>query len=103
MAADAAPAVANEMITIPAARLAELEAEITTLKERLAKRSHYNISNLREYDAAHPEKKRESTKKYKAAHREEINARRRELYRLKKVAAAGGGTPGHTDASTAQN
>lgn len=96
----AAPA---EMVLISAARLAELEAEIVSLKERVAKRAHYNISNLREYDAAHPEKKREATKKYKAEHRTEINARRRELYRLKKTAAAASGSSGQVDASTAPN
>ena len=103
MAADAAPA---EMVMISAELLEDLKAEVVSLKERLAKRTHYNIANLREYDAAHPEKKREATKKYKAEHRSEINARRRELYRLKKAAAGGGGAgeaPGHPDASIAPN
>ena len=97
MAADAAPA---EMVMISAAALEDLKAEVVSLKERLAKRMHNNIPRLREYDAAHPEKKREATKKYKAEHRAEINARRRELYRLKK---AGTESPGHPTAATAPN
>lgn len=75
----------EEMVLVPASRLAELEAENATLKERLAIRNHNNIARLRQYDSEHPEKKRESTKKYKTEHRAEINARRRELYRLKKA------------------
>lgn len=76
------------MVTISAARLAELEEA----EKRLAKRNHSNLERLRAYREANPEKvaalNAESSKRYKEAHREQYNARRRELRRLKKEAAA---------------
>ena len=76
------------MVTITVARLAELEAA----EKRLAKRNHSNLERLRAYAEANPEKvaalNAASSKRYKEAHREEYNARRRELRRLKKEAAA---------------
>lgn len=75
------------------ARIAELETQVAALtadnaalKERLAKRGHHDIDKLNAYNAAHPEKAAARSKKYKEAHREEYNARRRELYRLKRAA-----------------
>jgi hypothetical protein len=92
---------ATEMITIPAARLAELEAiaaEVSTLKERIKKLNHNSIDRVKKYYAENPEeaaaRAAERSKKYKAAHRETYNARRRELRRLKKEAAAAAAAPG---------
>lgn len=56
------------MVTIPARRLAELEAAEARLKEQRAKNTHHV---------------KQSISKDREAH----NARRRELYRLKKAAA----------------
>jgi hypothetical protein len=80
-----------EMVTIPAARLAELEAAVDTLKAKLAKRMNNNPERLKAYNAAHPNKVRERSRLYREAHREEYNARRRELRRLKKEAAPDSG------------
>lgn len=77
-----------EMVTIPAARLAELEATVETLRSKLAKRMNNNPDRINAYNVAHPEKARERSRLYREAHREEYNARRRELRRLKKEAAA---------------
>lgn len=76
-------------VTIPATHLAALEAEIASLKARLAKRMNNNLERLKAYTDAHPDRKREATKRWKDEHREAYNARRRELRRLKK---AGEGT-----------
>ena len=79
MAADA-----TEMVTISAARLAELLKTETRFKAR----AHANIDSLREKYTPPPEvhAKRMLEKYHK--NKEEINARRRERYRLKKEAAA---------------
>lgn len=91
------------MVTIPARRLAELEEQVTDLQARLAKRNNSNLGRLRAYAEANPEKMSAQSaaraKRYKEAHREEYNARRRELRRLKKEAAAT--SPGATDAVAA--
>ena len=89
------------MVTITAARLAELEAA----EKRLAKRNHSNLERLRAYTEANPEKisaqSAARVKRYMEAHREEYNARRRELRRLKKeaAAAAAGASTGLTGAA----
>ncbi len=77
-----------EMVTIPAARLAELEATVETLRSKLAKRMHTNIDRLITYQKENPTKVLEKKREYFARNREEINARRREAYRKKKEAAA---------------
>ena len=85
-------ATATEMVTIPAARLAELEATVDTLKAKLHKRNHCDSERLKAYKEAKPElfaaSSAESSKRYKEKNREAYNARRRELYRLKKGGAA---------------
>ena len=72
------------------ARIAELEAQVVDLQARLAKRNHNNRERLKAYREANPEKAAESNaasaKRYKEAHREAYNARRRELRRLKREA-----------------
>ena len=80
------------MVTISAARLATLEQQVADLQARLAKRNHSNLERLKAYREANPEAAAASTaaaaKRYKETHREEYNARRRELRRLRKAAAA---------------
>ena len=71
----------EEMITIP-------KAEYEALKEKLKKRMFSNPDRINAYNKAHPEKHRAAVQRWKDAHREEYNARRRELRRLKKEAAA---------------
>ena len=92
MAAAAAPI---EMVTISAARLAELEAlvDITAeMKKKLLKFNHSKVERVREYDREHPEKVRERVNRHREKHRDTYNAHRREQRRLKKEAAAA--TPG---------
>jgi hypothetical protein len=69
-------------------RIAELEAQVADLKARLAKRGNHNLEKINAYNATHPDKAAARSKKYKEAHREAYNARRRELYRLKRAADA---------------
>lgn len=80
MAADAAPA---GMVMISAERLAELVKTETRFKAK----AHANIDSLREKytPPADVHAKRMLEKYHK--NKEEINARRRERYRLKKEAA----------------
>lgn len=85
----ATTASAAPMVVIPADRLAAMETEIALLKERLAKRTHHNISSLRAYDAANPDKKAERSRLSKEKNRDAYNARRRELRRLKKIGEGG--------------
>lgn len=82
----------TEMVTIPAARLAELEAQVAALSEKLTKRNHSNMARLKAYIEANPEKaaaaQAAGAKRYKERNRDAYNARRRELRRLKREAAA---------------
>jgi hypothetical protein len=89
----------TEMVTIPAARLAELEAlaaTAETLRSKLAKRNHSDPERLKACKEANPElfaaSSAASSKRFKEKNRDAYNARRRELYRLKK----GGGGQGPT-------
>lgn len=77
---------APEMITIPAARLAALEAEIAALRAKVKKRNNNSIERLMAFKLANPEKAAENaaraaerSKKNKEKNRDVINARRREL------------------------
>jgi hypothetical protein len=83
MAADAAPAAATGMVMISAARLAEL----VKTESRFKAKAHANIESLREKytPPADVHAKRMLEKYHK--NKEEINARRRDRYRLKKEAA----------------
>ena len=74
----------TEMVSISAARLAELEAAAA----KIAKQREKNKEIRREYEQAHPEKAVARYNRWYAANREEINAKRREKRRLKKEAAA---------------
>jgi len=78
----------EQTVTISAARLAELEAaaqQAQELKEKLDKRNNNNLERLAAYNQAHPEKAAERVKKCIAKNRDEINARRREKYKQKKL------------------
>jgi len=95
----------TETVMITVARLRELEAAAAALPvvaAKLAKRTHNDIGKLRAYDAAHPEKAAERRKKYDDAHREEVNAKRREKRRLARLAPGSADAvvqpPGSTDA-----
>lgn len=84
----------TEMVTIPAARLAELETEVTTLKERVKKLNHNTLDRLNKYYTENPTeaaaRAAERSKKCKATNRDAYNARRRELYRMKKETSTAG-------------
>lgn len=97
-AAAGSTTVETEMVTIPAARLAELEAlaaAAETLRSKLAKRNHTNIDRLITYQKENPEKVLEKKREYFARNRAEINARRREAYRKKKEATTAIGETVH--------
>lgn len=80
----------EEMILVPKAEMDRLRE----LEEKLKKRMFSNPERINAYNKAHPEKHRAAVQRWKDAHREEYNARRRELRRLKKEAAASGLTAG---------
>jgi hypothetical protein len=89
--------VPEHMVMISASRLATLEAAATRLakaEEQLAKRNNRNLARLLAFKEANPEKAAElavaRSKRYMEANRDAVNARRRELRRLKK--ASGGVT-----------
>jgi hypothetical protein len=89
----------SDLVTISAERLKELEAAaaaIPILKEKLKKANHCDIDKINAYNKAHPEKAAERSKRCKEKNREAYNARRRELYRLKKE----GGSTAPADASS---
>lgn len=78
--------MAEEMVTIPAARLAELEALAKSLPETIEKSiKEYEKKKLEALRASDTlEKRTARNKRYIDANREAYNARRRERYRLKK-------------------
>ena len=81
----------SDTVTITVERLKELEAaaaELPILKEKFKKANHSDIARLNAYNKANPEKVLERTKRYKDKDRDAYNARRRELRKLKKEAAA---------------
>ena len=86
----------TEMVTITAERfrqLEEAEALLAEAQERLKKRNNNNIERLRAYIQENPEKAKEraveKSKRYKEKNREAYNARRRELYKIKKAQSPG--------------
>jgi len=74
----------EQTVLISAARLAELEA----LEAKATARNEQKLAALKKYNKEHPEKAAARAKRFKELNRDVYNARRRELYRLKK---AGGG------------
>lgn len=79
------------MVTITAARLAELEQQVTDLQARLAKRNHSNLERLRAYKEANPNREEapsnDRVKRWYERNREEYNAKRREKRRQAREAA----------------
>ena len=78
-----------DTVTISVERLRELEQaenELIIATEKMKKANHSDIKRLRAYDKSHPEKPRERYNRFISTHREAYNARRRELYKLKKDA-----------------
>ncbi|NDE17775.1 hypothetical protein EBZ80_22885 [bacterium] len=84
MSAAAGSTTDTEMVTIPAARLAELEALETKIKEKKTSRLGY----LRALDKEDTAQMLARTQRYRNKDRDAYNARRRELYKKKKEAAA---------------
>ncbi len=78
----------EQTVTISAARLAELEAAEAKLKARKAA----GLEDLKKFAEAHPENAKERYKRYVEKNKEAINARRRELYKQKKIANQNGNT-----------
>ena len=75
------------MVAISLEQLREFEAavaEVAVLKAKRAKRVTNKLEDARTFDVEHPEKAAERRKRYKEAHREELNAKRREKRRLAK-------------------
>jgi len=71
----------SETVTISAARLQELEA----MEAKIKAKNEKDTLRIIQYDKEHPGAAAVRSKRCKALHREEYNARRRELYRLKKA------------------
>lgn len=87
----AATADAGPYVTIPAARLAELE-ELAAFARKIKERNAAELSRVKTQDKSHPEKVAARVKRYKDKDRAAYNARRRELYRLKREAEAAAAT-----------
>lgn len=75
------------MTTISIQELEELKAKAAKIDERNKK----GLDRLHKIDKEHPEKVLERMRKYLDKNRDAYNARRRELRRLKKEAAAAAG------------
>lgn len=96
-----AAATATEMVTIPAARLAELEALAATAREIKAKKAERLAAVTERYKQT-PERVLERVKRYQNKDREAYNARRRALRQLRKEAAAAaapGDLPGASESA----
>lgn len=94
-------AAATAMVTIPAARLAELEALAATAREIKAKKAERLAAVTERYKQT-PEHVLERAKRYQNKDRDAYNARRRELRRLRKEAAAAaapGDSPGASEST----
>jgi hypothetical protein len=95
-----ATATATEMVMISAARLAELEALAAVAREVKTKQAERLASVVERYKQT-PERVLARVKRYQNKDREAYNARRRELRRLKKEAAAAtpGDSPGASEST----
>jgi LPS sulfotransferase NodH len=80
----------EETVTISVHRLKELEqaaALLVTVQEKLNKRMNNSVERMNAYNKENPRKAAERSKKCKAENREAYNARRRELYHLRRGAS----------------
>jgi hypothetical protein len=84
---------AGPFVTIPAARLAELE-ELAAFALKVKAQQAARLAKLNERNKATPEAISKRVKKWQDANREAYNARRRELRRLKREAEAAAESPG---------
>ena len=88
---------ANEVVTVSAARLRELEALEASLPALLektkAERDKERLTILHEKQKANPEPNKQRTLANYHKNKEEINARRREAYKLKKEAKGAATAP----------
>lgn len=78
--------MAEPTVTIPVSRLAELEA-LAAIGQKHKEKNEADFKRLAERHKADPQQFKEVVKQWKARNRESYNARRRELYRLKKEEA----------------
>ena len=74
-----------ETVVITLERLKQLEAQEAKIKAKNA----LKVKSLNEYNKEHPEKVLARVKRYQDLHRDKINARRRELRKLRKEAKDG--------------
>ncbi len=81
----------EEMVLVPKSeieKLRKLEAELPTIIEKTkVERDKERLKELAKRNKENPEHHREQSKKLYYLKRDEINAKRREAYRLKKEAA----------------
>ena len=88
----AAPTDLSGCITVPLKYLRELELLKSQLPDLIAKAKEdankERIAHLRARDAADPEAPKRRAMKSRENNREKVNARRRELYKLKKESAS---------------
>jgi hypothetical protein len=74
-------------VTITVARLTELEA-LAAIGQKTKEKNDADFKRLAERNKTDPTHYNETVRQWKARNREAYNARQRELYRLKKEAAA---------------
>jgi hypothetical protein len=79
---------ASGCVLVPLERLRALEALEATIAERKTAEEHEadRLKKLRERDKADPSAVTKRTMKHYESHKDEINAKRREAYRLKREA-----------------
>ena len=84
-------------VLVPLERLRALEALEADIPSLIAKAKDEanaeRFATLRARDAANPEAHLKRNLEWKKKHRDEINAKRREQYKLKKESTAAGGAP----------
>ena len=81
---------ASGCVLVPLERLRALEALEAELQSKKTAEEHDadRFKMLRERDKANPEQATKRALKYYEAHKDEINARRREAYKAKKAGSA---------------
>lgn len=102
----AAATDASGCVLVPIERLRELEtleAELPAIVAKAKEEANAErFTKLRERDKADPESHRKRNAEWKEKHREELNAKRREMYKLKKAELAAK-TPGSGDAAASRS
>ncbi len=84
----------EEMVTIPKVeleRLRKLEADLPSVIAKAKEEGGMDrLKVLNQYNKEHPEEHRRKAKEYYALKKDQILAKRREAYRLKKMEVPGG-------------